>query len=218
MSFISVYWSVHTSWLWLLWFHSWYWSQASHRTHQTTQVHWQHSETHRHKSKSHQWMVIVKALNKITIAYLFLKCDCLSYPICCERIYFKLIADTRSVFLQTWWKPGVASPWALIIIRFIEILLDLSFPFNVYNLNTLLFSKKYTIPEDWPYVEARRLFKEPEVTDPAEIDVSSRWTTWSTLVYKLITGSNHCIFQTNHSLLIHTRFYLSINRSQEGFI
>ena len=30
---------------------------------------------------------------------------------------------------------------------------------------------KYTVPEDWPYTEARRLFTEPEVTDPAEIEV-----------------------------------------------
>ena len=31
---------------------------------------------------------------------------------------------------------------------------------------------KYTVPEDWPYSEARRLFTEPEVTDPAELEVS----------------------------------------------
>ena len=35
------------------------------------------------------------------------------------------------------------------------------------NLDT----KKYTVPEDWPYQEARRLFKEPEVTDPETLDV-----------------------------------------------
>ena len=33
--------------------------------------------------------------------------------------------------------------------------------------------KKYTIPEDWLYAEARRLFKEPEVT-PAE-DIDFKW-------------------------------------------
>lgn len=31
--------------------------------------------------------------------------------------------------------------------------------------------KKYIVPEDWNYEKARELFKEPEVTDPANIDV-----------------------------------------------
>jgi len=34
--------------------------------------------------------------------------------------------------------------------------------------------KKFTIPEDWPYEEARRLFKEPEVADPTTLDI--KWT------------------------------------------
>ena len=33
--------------------------------------------------------------------------------------------------------------------------------------------KKYTIPDDWPYGEARRLFKEPEVTNPDDVEVSN---------------------------------------------
>ena len=33
--------------------------------------------------------------------------------------------------------------------------------------------QKYTVPEDWMYKEARRLFQEPEVTDPATLDVST---------------------------------------------
>lgn len=32
-------------------------------------------------------------------------------------------------------------------------------------------AKKYTVPENWPYQEARRLFKSPEITDPEKIDV-----------------------------------------------
>jgi len=38
----------------------------------------------------------------------------------------------------------------------------------------LLFTvfQKFPIPESWPYEEARRLFKEPEVTDPETLDVS----------------------------------------------
>jgi len=37
----------------------------------------------------------------------------------------------------------------------------------IENLDT----KKYQIPEDWPYKEARRLFIEPEITDPESIEV-----------------------------------------------
>ncbi|XP_060074188.1 flap endonuclease 1-like [Ylistrum balloti] len=35
-------------------------------------------------------------------------------------------------------------------------------------------TKKYTVPEDWMYKEARRLFQEPEVTEPDEIDI--KWS------------------------------------------
>ncbi|XP_017877342.1 flap endonuclease 1 [Ceratina calcarata] len=35
-------------------------------------------------------------------------------------------------------------------------------------------SKKYTIPEDWNYKQARLLFQEPEITDPATIDL--KWS------------------------------------------
>ncbi|KAI9552825.1 hypothetical protein GHT06_020707 [Daphnia sinensis] len=37
----------------------------------------------------------------------------------------------------------------------------------IENLDT----KKYAIPEDWPYQEARRLFKNPDVLDPETIDL-----------------------------------------------
>ncbi|XP_050596054.1 flap endonuclease 1 isoform X2 [Bombus affinis] len=40
----------------------------------------------------------------------------------------------------------------------------------VENLDT----KKFSIPEDWNYKEARLLFQEPEVTDPETIDM--KWT------------------------------------------
>ncbi|KAJ3047948.1 Elongation of fatty acids protein 2 [Rhizoclosmatium hyalinum] len=42
------------------------------------------------------------------------------------------------------------------------------------NIETILKhidTKKYAIPEDWPYKEARELFKTPSVTDAAELDV-----------------------------------------------
>jgi flap endonuclease-1 len=32
--------------------------------------------------------------------------------------------------------------------------------------------KKYKIPEDWPYEEARKLFQNPLVTDPSELNVN----------------------------------------------
>lgn len=35
------------------------------------------------------------------------------------------------------------------------------------NLDT----KKFTVPEDWNYKDARQLFVEPEVQNPEEIDV-----------------------------------------------
>ena len=31
--------------------------------------------------------------------------------------------------------------------------------------------KKYTVPENWPFEEARRLFKEPEVTSAADLEL-----------------------------------------------
>ncbi|KAJ3361549.1 Elongation of fatty acids protein 2 [Kappamyces sp. JEL0680] len=34
--------------------------------------------------------------------------------------------------------------------------------------------KKHPVPDDWPYKEARELFKNPDVTDPATIDL--KWT------------------------------------------
>jgi flap endonuclease-1 len=39
------------------------------------------------------------------------------------------------------------------------------------NIVEHLDSKKYSIPEDWNYKEARVLFMEPEIRDPDEIDV-----------------------------------------------
>ncbi|KAK2172112.1 hypothetical protein NP493_991g00067 [Ridgeia piscesae] len=33
-------------------------------------------------------------------------------------------------------------------------------------------TKKYTVPEDWPYERARSLFQKPDVTDPEELDVN----------------------------------------------
>lgn len=41
----------------------------------------------------------------------------------------------------------------------------------IENLDT----KKFPIPEDWNYKQARLLFQEPEVTDPETIDVSLKF-------------------------------------------
>jgi flap endonuclease-1 len=38
----------------------------------------------------------------------------------------------------------------------------------------ILDPKKYPVPSDWPYKEARKLFLNPEVTDPKDIDL--KWT------------------------------------------
>jgi len=42
---------------------------------------------------------------------------------------------------------------------------------SLENIIENLDTKKYQIPEDWPYKEARRLFIEPEITDPESIEV-----------------------------------------------
>lgn len=42
---------------------------------------------------------------------------------------------------------------------------------SLENIIENLDTKKYQVPEDWPYKEARRLFIEPEITDPETIDV-----------------------------------------------
>lgn len=45
---------------------------------------------------------------------------------------------------------------------------------NFYDIYIIIFSR-YQIPEDWPYQETHRLFKEPEVlTDVEQLDL--KWT------------------------------------------
>ncbi|XP_071535450.1 flap endonuclease 1 [Panulirus ornatus] len=45
---------------------------------------------------------------------------------------------------------------------------------NIDDILKHIDKKKYPAPEDWPYEEARKLFLEPEVTDPKEIEL--KWT------------------------------------------
>lgn len=46
---------------------------------------------------------------------------------------------------------------------------------SIENILENINKERYQIPEDWPYVEARRLFKEPEVvTDEEKLDL--KWT------------------------------------------
>lgn len=42
---------------------------------------------------------------------------------------------------------------------------------NIEKILTVLDPKKYPVPEDWPYKAARRLFQNPEVTPPDEIEL-----------------------------------------------
>lgn len=42
---------------------------------------------------------------------------------------------------------------------------------SLENIIKVLDPKKYKIPEDWPYEQARELFKNPDVKNPAEVDV-----------------------------------------------
>ena len=42
---------------------------------------------------------------------------------------------------------------------------------NIETILKNLDTKKYSVPEDWPYTEARRLFKEPDVHDGKDVDL-----------------------------------------------
>jgi len=42
---------------------------------------------------------------------------------------------------------------------------------NIEGILKVLDTKKYPLPEKWPYQEARRLFIEPEITDPGEVEL-----------------------------------------------
>jgi len=42
---------------------------------------------------------------------------------------------------------------------------------SLENIIENLDTKKYQVPENWPFKEARRLFIEPEIRDPETIDV-----------------------------------------------
>nr|KAJ3420041.1 Elongation of fatty acids protein 2 [Polyrhizophydium stewartii] len=43
---------------------------------------------------------------------------------------------------------------------------------SIDNILKAIDRKKYTVPDDWPYDEARKLFLEPEVLDPESVQVS----------------------------------------------
>ncbi|KAJ3325960.1 Elongation of fatty acids protein 2 [Boothiomyces sp. JEL0866] len=42
---------------------------------------------------------------------------------------------------------------------------------SIEKILKTLDSKKYPVPENWPYQEARKLFKDPEVTDPTTVEL-----------------------------------------------
>ncbi|KAI8930199.1 PIN domain-like protein [Entophlyctis helioformis] len=42
---------------------------------------------------------------------------------------------------------------------------------SLENVLKAIDKKKYTVPEDWPYQEARKLFQKPDVTDPETLDL-----------------------------------------------
>lgn len=50
------------------------------------------------------------------------------------------------------------------------------------NLDT----KKYQVPEDWPFKEARRLFIEPEITDPETLEVKLFFSICVNCIFKLL--------------------------------
>lgn len=46
---------------------------------------------------------------------------------------------------------------------------------NIETIVKNLDQKKYTVPENWPFQEARRLFIEPHVADPETLQVNSNF-------------------------------------------
>lgn len=45
---------------------------------------------------------------------------------------------------------------------------------NIENILNNIDTKKYAPPEDWNYNAARKLFSEPEVTDPNTLEVNEQ--------------------------------------------
>ncbi len=45
---------------------------------------------------------------------------------------------------------------------------------RIENIIEKIDTKKYPLPENWPFKEARRLFIEPDITDPSEVELN--WT------------------------------------------
>jgi len=43
---------------------------------------------------------------------------------------------------------------------------------SLENIIEKLDTKKYSIPDNWPFNEARRLFKEPEVFSPEDVELN----------------------------------------------
>jgi flap endonuclease-1 len=48
-------------------------------------------------------------------------------------------------------------------------------------------TKKHTVPESWPYQQARELFKNPDVTSPQEIDLKWRLPDEEGIIKFLVT-------------------------------
>ncbi|XP_076448888.1 flap endonuclease 1-like [Babylonia areolata] len=61
---------------------------------------------------------------------------------------------------------------------------------NIETILEHLDQKKYTVPEDWMYKEARRLFQEPEVADPEAVDIKWSDPDEEALVEFMVTQKN----------------------------
>jgi len=57
---------------------------------------------------------------------------------------------------------------------------------SLENIIENLDTKKYQIPEDWPYKEARRLFIEPEITDPNTLEVKYYFNYYCLVIISVI--------------------------------
>lgn len=68
---------------------------------------------------------------------------------------------------------------------------------NIETIIENLDKKKYSIPENWPFKEARRLFMEPEVADPETLDVNNFFS-----LFCVISPMLFCL----HCLCLHCKF------------
>src|ERR1700754_3387638 len=70
---------------------------------------------------------------------------------------------------------------------------------SIENIIEKIDSKKYTLPENWPFKEARRLFKEPEITEPDQIELNWVGPDEEGLVQFLVEEKGNCVAYSQYN-------------------